>query len=426
MRRQVLTAARHTGNGAYGWVIVGLAILSQIAANGLPINSLSLFLQDWTKELHSSVSQLLLAMLAMGLVLAVVSPIVGVIADRWSTRWLIGLGLLGMAAFCFAISLVTATWQIWGLYGLLLPPSFSACAAIPANALVSRWFVERRGLALGFTALGVGIGGLLLPPLVAHSVPIIGWRSVWRIGGLVIGLVVLPLIVLLVRDRPADDSVAVEPLEGATKPLHSVHGARATDERLSWIELLTRKNLWFLIATYVPIAALSNGAQQNLAPIVASQHLAATTAGLMLSILSAAHLVATPVVGWICDRFGTRAPLAALALITALGGVCLGFAVHPRTLGLGAALVGIGGGIWALLPAALAHEFGPSNIGRAFGFLMLFIPINLAVPALIARSQELTGSYGPAMSALAFLTALGAVFAVFMQERKPTGVTWHS
>src|ERR1700731_4923799 len=188
----------------HGWNIVAVCVLSQVAANGLTYNAYSLFLRDWSQELHAPVSQLQLPIAGMALVAALISPMVGVLADKYPARRLLGWGLLGMALFYVAISTVTATWQIAALYAALAPLALCLSTAVTANALISRWFVRRLGLALGLSAFGIGMAGVLLPPSVSAALPTVGWRMIWRVGGLLIAFIILPLVVFVIRDRPTE------------------------------------------------------------------------------------------------------------------------------------------------------------------------------------------------------------------------------
>ena len=82
----------------------------------------------------------------------------------------------GIAVFCLLMSMVTAAWQIWVLYGCIFPVSLTLATSVTANAVVSRWFVRRLGLALGITAFGVGISGAVLPPIIAQARRLSGTR----------------------------------------------------------------------------------------------------------------------------------------------------------------------------------------------------------------------------------------------------------
>lgn len=88
------------------------------------------------------------------------------------------------------------------------------------------------------------------------------------------------------------------------------------------------------------------------------------------------------------------------------------------TLGAGATLVGLYGGMWPLLAAAVAAEFGASGVGRAFGLLMSFLPVIALAPFAVAKIHENTNSYVPALLGLSILTLAGGVACLLMRERR--------
>jgi MFS family permease len=401
----------------HGWNIVAACVLSQVAANGLTYNAFSLFLRDWSADLHAPVSRLQLAVAAMALVAALISPLVGALADKFPARRLFACGLLGMAIFYFAIGAATVTWQLLALYGLLAPLALCLSTAIVANALISRWFVRRLGLALGLSAFGIGMAGVLLPPIVAALLPTVGWRMIWRGGGMLIALVVTPLVVLVIRNRPTErEGLHYLNSDGAGKPAAHPHAAGAS--QLSWRAVLARKNFWLLVAIYLPMMGLYGGCGQNLAPYAASHGLSQQSAGVLLSVLSLSHVVATLVLGLLSDRFGNRLPFAGLALVIAVGAMILAFGAGLPAIALGCALVGAGGGVFTLLAAAVAVEFGAEGVGRAFGLCMLFLPVMALAPFAVAKTQEITGSYVPALMGLTVLVIIAGGLSLMLRERR--------
>jgi MFS family permease len=386
----------------------------------LTYNAYSLFLRDWSEQLHAPISRLQLPIAGMALVAALLSPMVGALADKYPARRLFGWGLFGMAIFYLAISAVTAAWQIAALYAFLAPLALCLSTAVTANALISRWFVRRLGLALGLSAFGIGMAGVLLPPLIAATLPTVGWRVIWRAGGLVVVLLVLPLVVAIARNRPAQ-SEGNYYLSGDGKPAgHPPHGASAHaagSSQVSWREVAGRKNFWLLVAIYLPMMALYGGCAQNLGPYAASHGLSQQSAGALLSILSFSHVIATLVLGLVSDRFGNRLPFAGLALVMVTGAAILAFGSGLPVLGVGCALVGFGGGLFTLLAAAIAVEFGGHAVGRAFGLCMLFIPLTALAPFAIAKTQESTGSYAPALLGLATLVLVSGALSLLLREK---------
>jgi MFS family permease len=410
----VETGVRPLGGWYYGWYIIAGTVLAQIAANGLSINAFSLFLRAWSADLHSPISSLQLAMVPLGFTTAVFGPILGALADKYPARWLIGGGLLGMAIFYLGISAMVATWQFLALYGALLPVALALSTSIVANALVSRWFVRRIGLALGLTAFGVGMAGVLLPPIVAAALPIIGWRGLWRFTALLVAFVVAPVIMLVLRDRPAArDGLSYMTPDSST-------GTRNHDSapRLTWLDIIRRKHYWLLVAVFLPVLATFGGVAYNLAPIAASRGFDQAAAGKLLAVLGLTHVCSAIVFGLLSDRFGNRLPLAGLALVTAAGAALIGIGHSLPSMVLGVSLLGLSGGLWTLIAAAVGAEFGAANVGLGFGMMLMFLPINNLAPFVIAKVQERTGSYAASLLTFAVLVLVGGAVSLSMRERR--------
>jgi MFS family permease len=80
------------------------------------------------------------------------------------------------------ISQVRAPWHLYLVYGFLAAWGMSA-TYMTANPTIVKWFVERRGLALGVAQSGLGIGIVLIPPLVGTLISSFGWRNACMILG---------------------------------------------------------------------------------------------------------------------------------------------------------------------------------------------------------------------------------------------------
>jgi MFS family permease len=402
----------------HGWNIVAVCILCQAVANGLTYNSLSLFLRGWSAELNAPISRLTLTVAIMGTVAAALSPFIGVLADKYPARRLFVSGLLGMALFYVGVGSVTAAWQLLVLYGVLAAPALALCTAIVANALISRWFVRRRGTAFGLSAFGIGLAGVLLPQVINPLLPLVGWRVIWWGGGAFIAVVVVPLALVVIRNRPAEEEGRYY-LTGESGPSgHHGHGA-AGGNRLSWREVIARKNFWLLVGIYLPLVALSGATIQNIAPYAANHGLSRQTGAALLSLLSLMHVVATLVLGLVSDRFGNRLPFIGLAVLMVLGSLLLALGSDLPIIVVGCFLIGLGSGVFTLLAAAIAVEFGAEGVGRAFGLCMMFVPVITLTPYLIAKTQEMTGSYAPAFIGGAVFLAMSGFLATLYRERRP-------
>jgi len=415
--------AAQTRGWYHGWSIVAVSIVSMTVANGLTYNAFSLFLQPLSVELHTPISSLTLGLFGMALVCALLAPFVGALADKYPARRLLTIGLLGMALFYIGIGSATAVWHIWALYWVVAPVALTLSAAVVTNALISRWFVRRRGLALGLSAFGMGLAGVLLPPLIAHMLPSFGWRFIWRGGGVFIVVLVVPLTLWLVRDRPTElEGRHYMSADGEPAGAGHLHGGghASGPGKLSWRDVIARKNFWLLVGIYLPMVALNGAVIQNIAPYASTRGLSTQTGGSLLALISLAHVLATPLVGMASDRFGNRPSFFSMAVVLIAGATLLSFSSALPGIVAGCVLIGIGGGWFTLLGAAIAVEFGADGVGRAFGLCMMFIPFSSSASYALAKTQEATGSYSPALLGMAGLVAVAGFLSLLLRERRST------
>jgi MFS family permease len=401
----------------HGWNIVAVCILAQTVGNGLTYNALSQFLPGWSQDLHTPISRLMLSVAIMGTVAALVSPFVGALADKYPARRLLVCGLAGIALFYVCVGSVTASWQLLVLYGVIAAPALTFCTAVVTNTLITRWFVRRRGLAFGLSAFGIGLAGVVLPQIINPLLPLVGWRMIWWGGGVFVAVVVVPLMLAVVRNRPSEEEGRYYLTGESVSAGHHAHGAGG-GSRMSWREVVKRKNFWLLVGIYLPLVALSGAAVQNIVPYATSHDLSRQTGATLLSLLSGMHVVATLLLGLLSDRFGNRLPFIGLAALMVVGSLLLALGSDLPVIVVGCLLIGLGSGVFTLLAAAIAVEFGAEGMGRAFGLCMMFVPVITLSPYLIARSQEATGSYTHGFIGGAIFLALSGFLATLYHERR--------
>jgi MFS family permease len=400
----------------HGWNIVAASVLAQGMVMGLPVNALSLFLKTWSAEFRAPVSTLLLSMTFFGIAAAIYSPVTGWLADKFPARLIFGAGLFGAALAALAISFMTTAWQMLLLWAVVVPATLSLATLVPSNAVVSRWFVKRLGLAMGISAFGQSIAGVLGPPIVARALATMDWRHLFRLDALLVAVVVAPLVMWVMRDRPSERD-----------GLHYIGVATPSpDDALAAVSgrgeigsIIQRKTFWVLLAVSLPIIAGCGTCLYNLGPIAENHGFGEQTAATLLSTFSIAQILSTVSCGMLSDRFGNRVPLAALAVIAGAGLAVIGFGTMLPVVLVGTAMVGAGGGFWPLLSAATVGEFGAARFGLAFGLMGFCMPLGNISSVLVARAQEATGSYGIGLSAVgAVMAAGGLVCLIWLREKR--------
>jgi MFS family permease len=114
----------------------------------------------------------------------------------WSTAiWLLTLLLCGLAQ---------NLWQLYAIFGVVGGVATSGLAYVPNNALLSRWFIRYRGMAIGISQAGVPLGAAAFAPLAHFGIAWLGWRWTHVGFGLVVAATALPLILIFLRDDPQE------------------------------------------------------------------------------------------------------------------------------------------------------------------------------------------------------------------------------
>ena len=103
--------------------------------------------------------------------------------------------------------LMTAPWQLVLLWGVVVGTGTGMTALVLGATVVNRWFAEQRGLVMGMLTASTATGQLLFLPLLAMVVQELGWRAA-VLGVACAALVIVPLVMLLMRERPRDVGLA--------------------------------------------------------------------------------------------------------------------------------------------------------------------------------------------------------------------------
>ncbi|EKJ7939491.1 MFS transporter, partial [Pseudomonas aeruginosa] len=193
------------GVGEFGVASCGVLLASVVGVifgpTGLVISSFSLFIEPIAADLDWDRGQSALPVTLLGLAVALSSPLKGWLVDRWGARALV-LPLTAALALCLAsLALARSGWQLYLLFallGLLTPGN------IPYARILGGWFERRRGAAYGILGLGFGVGGPLALYLGSACIDAFGWRATFLVYGLLEGLLALPLLYALFRERPGD------------------------------------------------------------------------------------------------------------------------------------------------------------------------------------------------------------------------------
>jgi predicted MFS family arabinose efflux permease len=333
---------------------------------------------------------------------ALVSPFIGMLLDRFPPRRIILPSIVIFAAALASLSRMGPDIRRFYITFFVLGLVANGTAQFAYTRTMLTWFRRHRGFALALILTGSGVGSILIPPLTQWTIGAHGWRSAYLLLG-AIALLGFPLTALLVRNKAA----AVIQEDSATASGKSVGAALASAA------------FWLLCGITVLSAFSENGLVTNLAAILTEHGLSAGSAAVALSVRGGAGIVGRLGVGLLVDRFSPQRIQTVILLLAAVGTLVLAFAESAGVALVGAAVLGVGLGSEAdVLPYLLARYFGRRHFSVLYGLTWTAYAIGGATgPMFIGRLYDRAGGYHSIFIVYLAAVAFAAVAVSLMLRR---------
>ena len=400
----------------YGWVIVFCAFLA-ITTYGL-FYSYSLFIEPLEAELHSSRAAISAVFTIYMVVYSVCGIPMGWLCDRYGPRktlWLAALLIGSGIALC---SSITSLWQLSLLFGVIAGMGHGAIYVVPTSTL-SRWFIQRKGYAIGIATAGLGFGLFLVPPITAQVISMYGWQATFVILGVTF-FAVNVIAGIFIRSSPEDKGL--RPLgEIEEEPSAPKHLSVNTRE-FSVAEAVKTKAFWMLYLICVFAFAAEQMVIVHIVPYSGTFGISPAQASLGLSILGVAMVISRVGAGELSDRIG-RVPVLAMSCGIETVSIFLLIAANsPAMLYLAMLLLGFGYGGWSVSGIAMLGDFfGLKHIGTITGiWFTCGAPAAVLGPLMGGIVFDVTKSYFLAIVIAGMVCFVAVVLALLIRPpQKP-------
>lgn len=414
----------------YGWYMVVVSFAMTFLTGSVAV---SLFFKPMLEDFGFDRAQLSSVQSVALIIFVILSPFLGKIIDRFGPRAMI---LVTVATQVLSRVTNGIATNIWHLY--LARLFYGINFMIPTQVLVNRWFLKRRGLALGLVSSANPLGTMLLSPVTQYLILTWGWRPTMLFWALV-GLIIMLPSALIVTNNPQDrgygpDGVPLEKVHSAEPLLRqnpSVTEPSSTiDKGRGLFESIKSANWWFLMGSQF-ICGLSCGFIMTHIVIFAtdmgySDMIAASLVSVQ-GMLCCVGIVAT---GALSDRMVRKNVLSLTHFIRAMSHVIvvLFFLTGGSSLWLLYLAVSFFGFGWvstAPLSAGLVPDlFAVRNMGTIIGLINSYHMLGMAISAYAGGLIfEVRGSYFLVFLSLGFLEMLAALFAFLIRQKRAESST---
>jgi len=401
------------------WLALAVTFFVLLSAAAVRATPGVLFL-PLEREFHWSRSTVSLAVSVNILLYGLVGPFAGALMQRLGVRRTTMFALTLLAAGVSLATLVRQPWQLVLLWGVVVGLGSGMVALVLGATIVNRWFVARRGLAMGILTASTATGQLIFLPLLASVIERQGWRFAILIVASPVALMI-PIVFALLREQPADLGIpAYGGTAGAAPTLAPANPARIAIAALA--DGLRSRDFWLLTLTFVICGASTNGlVGTHLIPAAHDHGIPEVRAAGLLAIMGIFDLAGTTASGWLSDRWDSRRLLAWYYGLRGLSLLFLPFALGAPGTALWVFAVFYGLDWIATVPPTVklaTDAFGSARAPVMFGWIAAGHQVGAALTALTAGWVRTTlGDYQVAFWTSGGLCLVAALLALQVRGR---------
>jgi MFS family permease len=394
-----------------GWLVVLGAFAVTFVGFGCAY-SFSNFVGPLQRDFAASRGSVSLVFSLAGFLYFGLGVVSGPLADRFGSRRLAVIGMILTGAGLVVASVARSLTEVYLAYGLGvgLGVGFSY---VPVLGAVQRWFVKRRGFASGLAVSGIGVGTLVVPPLVSLVIESSGWRNAYLILGCAAAIVGVGLA-LLIENDPRDRGLGPD----GDPPQPDANMGQASG--YSVLEAIaSRRFIGFYSAClicafglFVPFA--------HLVPYALDHGIAPTSSVLLLGAVGVGSTAGRFFLGGIADRLGRQPAVIVMflgmAAILPLWAISSGF----WPLAIFAFVYGVFyGGFVAIIPALIMDYFGGRNVSAIIGVLFTGLAFGTLIgPSAAGFAFDLSHSYTLPILASAVGDVIAALIMVAVARKQ--------
>jgi len=409
-RKRMLLSKLSTSSNRiyYGWWIALATFLNLFFAVGIIFYGFPVLYPYFIESLAFTRAQVtqgfFLGFLFAGLPIGVLA---GALIDRFGARLVILAGVGLVALPLLFMGMMNRFWQFESLC-IVEVIGYVLAGPIANQVLIARWFHRRRGRAMGYAYLGLGLGGVTAPILVNFLARYLGWRHALELLGALILVVLFPIGILVTRSSPEDSGVLPESFGEMTLP--SEISSPTAVRSIGVSEAVRSAPFWLLLAGSTLAIGAIGAVIQHFILFLKDAGYSASAASRYSTILLSASLGGRVIVGYLADRFRKSYIMAVFYLLIGASVFLLANPHSPLSLWAFALIFGFSmGADYMLIPLVTSECFGTASLGKLLALIIMGYSIGQwGGPWLVGRMFDARHSYDLAWRIIAISGIAGA------------------
>ena len=317
------------------WFIAGLTFLTLMATAGFR-SAPSVLILPLEEAFGWGRDGISLAVSINVLLYGLTAPFAAALMERFGIKRVVMVALATVGSGALLTVFMNSLLQLLALWGFVVGIGTGSMALVFAASIVNRWFVERKGLVIGALTAAAATGQLIFLPTLSTFAITYGWKSVSITVGIA-ALVMVPLIYILLPERPSDIGVRPFGAQEDWQAPSQIQGNAAALAVNTLREAVRVKNFWYLVISFFVCGLSTSGLiGTHFIPAAHDHGMMEVAAASLLALIGVFDVVGTLFSGWLTDRIDPRKLLFFYYFLRGLSLFLLPsilFAtVHPSTL----------------------------------------------------------------------------------------------
>jgi sugar phosphate permease len=401
----------------YGWYIALACAALMFVGVGVGYYGLPVFLKPLKDEHGWTTTQVSLASTIYFCISGLTAALIGPYVDRRGPKAFMLWGTIINGVSAAFIGLVNELWQLYAVY-FVFAVAFGMSSAIAVNAIMTRWFVRKRALAMSISSTGVSLGGVVLAPVAAKLIDIGGLELATPILGALVIVVGVPVVLLVIAFTPQE--MGLQP-DGEVSPPPAIRATMAVQMR-QWSrgEAMRTIGFWGIFIAFLLVLIAQTGYIVHQVSFLEDRLGSRSEAALTLSVTAFGSIVARLVVGIFADGVDKRLLTVILFVVQA---TCILLIIHTTSVAATWILTLIFGltigNIYMMQSLLVGEIFGMVSFGAVFGLISLAGQVGSGLgPIGVGVLHDETGGYTVPFTITSILTYVAAIAVLFARPTR--------
>ncbi len=395
----------------YGWFIVGASFLIMALGWGIVFNTSSLFIEPLSETLNISRKAMNFTFTLRSFAQLIISLFSVVIFKRFKMINVMKVCSISLGVTFFLHSYIQSAIMLYFLNSISTI-SVILISVLPLSAILNNWFHIKRGLVVGISFMGSGIGGMLFSPITGYIIENYGWRPAYQFLGTAMFLIIVPVTFFLLKTRPKD--IGDYPLGSSKETEKQNENSNKELPGITLSKAMKTPRFWAISVASVLLSIVGISLMINISPHLTNIGYSVTYAANVVALVMGALAFGKITLGHLFDRLGLRAATSIAVGSLILG--TLGMLYATKFIALFAVILGtgIGTAFYTIAnPIITTKVYGSKDYSSIYGFLTAVIGVGgIISPMIVGFLFDLSGSY---YSSYKIMLVLGIITFIIYQ-----------